>query len=118
MIDLKENWTPTQAEFDAFAALSGDDNAIHTDPAFCAETTFGRTVSHGMLLYTKLWGMIKRHDASLSQSHQSMMFPNPAYSGETLTLHIVEDRPGHVHMRVARLADGADCLIGEADFSC
>src|SRR5210317_380667 len=48
----------TQADFDAFAELSGDDNPIHVDPAFCAKTRFGRTVSHGMLLSTVLRGLI------------------------------------------------------------
>ena len=48
----------TQADFDAFAELSGDDNPIHLDPAFSANTRFGRTVSHGMLLCTVLRGLL------------------------------------------------------------
>lgn len=118
MIDLTENWTPTQAEFDAFAAVSGDDNAIHVDPAFCKETAFGRTVSHGMLIYSKLWGMLKRHNPALSQLSQSMMFPNPAFTGEPLELRITEDSPGNLSMRVTRLADGAECLVGKAQITC
>src|SRR5688500_2787 len=46
----------SQAEFDLFARISGDNNPIHVDPEFSARTRFGRTVSHGMLLYTVLWG--------------------------------------------------------------
>lgn len=118
MLDLQEVWVPTQAEFDAFAAVSGDDNAIHVDPDFCAATTFGRTVSHGMLIYSKLWGLLKRHDASLRQVSQSMMFPNPAFTGEALDLRIVETSPGQLTMRVTRVADGAECLVGEAEVTC
>jgi acyl dehydratase len=32
-----------------FAALTGDDNRIHTDPEFSKTTIFGRQVAHGLL---------------------------------------------------------------------
>lgn len=118
MIELQEHWTPAQAEFDAFAKVSGDDNAIHVDPAFCAGTGFGRTVSHGMLIYSKLWGMLKRHDAEIAQVSQSLMFPNPAFAGEELSLRIAQESPGRVMMLVTRVADGAECLVGEAEITC
>lgn len=118
MLDLKERWTPTQADFDAFAQVSGDDNAIHVDPEFCANTTFGRTVSHGMLLYAKLWGMLKQHDPSLTTTSQSLMFPNPAFAEEPLDLSITEEGQGHVSMRVIRVDGGAECLIGKAEIQC
>ncbi len=115
MINIQERWTPTQDDFDAFARVSGDDNAIHVDPDFCATTAFGRTVSHGMLLYAKLWGMLKQHDPSLNTTSQSLMFPNPAFAGEPLDLSIEQGMQGSLSMRVVRIADGAECLIGEAD---
>ncbi|MCG7493268.1 MaoC/PaaZ C-terminal domain-containing protein [Thalassobius sp. Cn5-15] len=118
MIELSEVWTPTQGDFDAFARVSGDDNAIHVDPDFCAQTTFGRTVSHGMLIYSKLWGMVRRYDPSLRQVSQQMMFPNPAFTGEELLLEITEHRPNILTMRVTRSADGAECLTGEAEVTC
>lgn len=118
MIDLQECWTPAQAEFDAFARVSGDDNAIHVAPEFCAETAFGRTVSHGMLIYSKLWGMLKRHNPAVTQVSQRMMFPNPAFTGEELSLRITEETSGCLKMRVTRVADGAECLVGEAVISC
>ncbi|UWQ57693.1 hydratase [Leisingera caerulea] len=118
MIDLQEYWTPAQAEFDAFADVSGDDNAIHVDPVFCASTAFGRTVSHGMLIYSKLWGMLKRHDEDLAQVSQSLMFPNPAFAGEELSLRIAQEAPGRVKMLVTRVSDGAECLVGEAEITC
>ncbi len=39
---LKQEWVPTQEEFDIFAHVSGDDNPIHVDPEFSARTRFGR----------------------------------------------------------------------------
>ena len=50
----------TQADFDVFAELSGDDNPIHVDEKFSAKTRFGRTVSHGMLLAAILRGLLDR----------------------------------------------------------
>ena len=46
--------TFTQRDYDRFAALSGDDNPIHVDPEFARTTRFGRTLCHGMLLYSTL----------------------------------------------------------------
>lgn len=44
----------TQEDFDRFARLTGDNNPIHVDPQFSARTRFGRTVAHGMLLYSTI----------------------------------------------------------------
>ena len=44
-------FTVTQQIIDQFAALSGDDYWIHTDPARAkAESPFGTTIAHGMLV--------------------------------------------------------------------
>src|SRR3546814_11575937 len=72
----------SQAEFDLFARISGDNNPIHVDPDFSSRTRFGRTVSHGMLLYTVLWGLVQAHYPGARQSAQTLMFPNPAYRSE------------------------------------
>lgn len=78
----------TQAEFDRFAELSGDDNPIHVDPAFSAATRFGRTVAHGMLLYTALWGLIRRQFPGAVQESQDLMFPAPTYADEPVFLEV------------------------------
>tara|TARA_R110002020_G_scaffold18929_9_gene65352 strand:+ start:608 stop:964 length:357 start_codon:yes stop_codon:yes gene_type:complete len=111
-IDLTATWTPTQAEFDLFAAISGDDNPIHVDPAFSARTAFGRTVSHGMLIYTKLWGLVTRAHPEVTQMSQTMMFPNPCYTGEKVALTVSGDCPGTLTVRALRAADGAELLVG------
>ena len=41
--------TITEADIVAFAGLSGDYNAIHTDAEFSRTTPFGRRVAHGLL---------------------------------------------------------------------
>ena len=114
-LTLSQRWTPTQAEFDAFAAVSGDDNPIHVDPEFSARTSFGRTVSHGMLLYSKLWGLLMAARPETRQISQSMMFPNPCFTGEEVELTVAGEAPGLIEVRAARVADGAELLVGHAE---
>lgn len=109
----REEWVPTQDEFDAFARISGDDNPIHVDPAFSARTRFGRTVSHGMLIYARLWGMLRRLHPDAPQRMHSMMFPNPAYAGEPVVLEISRTGEGHLAVLAMRKADGLTLLQGE-----
>lgn len=111
---LSETWTPTQAEFDAFATLSGDDNPIHVDPEFSARTRFGRTVSHGMLIYTRLRGLLAMAAPGRRQQVQALMFPNPAYAGEELALELTETAPGRFDMVARRVSDGAVVTQGTA----
>jgi acyl dehydratase len=46
---VTEKRTITENDIMAFAALSGDNNRIHTDPEFSKTTVFGRQVAHGLL---------------------------------------------------------------------
>ncbi|SDT89697.1 MaoC/PaaZ C-terminal domain-containing protein [Stappia sp. ES.058] len=107
-------WTPAQADFDRFAALSGDDNPIHVDPAFSARTRFGRTVSHGMLLYSRLWALIRTRWPGRRHAMQELMFPNPAYADEELTIAIapVASDPDELSISIRRVGDGAEVLRG------
>jgi acyl dehydratase len=115
MPDLTDRWVPTQAEFDAFARVSGDDNAIHVDADFAARTAFGRTVSHGMLIYARLWALVMRQRPGTRHLRQTLMFPNPAYAGEELELAVREAGPGRLTLCARRVADGAEVLLGEAE---
>lgn len=103
--------TLTQADFDRFAELSGDDNPIHVSPAFSAQTRFGRTVSHGVLLLTILRGLAERLAPGARQISQSAMYPAPTFAGEPMrfTAEIVARKADGVEiaMRAARVADGA-----------
>jgi acyl dehydratase len=46
---VTEKRTITEDDIMTFAALTGDDNRIHTDPEFSKTTMFGRQVAHGLL---------------------------------------------------------------------
>jgi acyl dehydratase len=77
-----------QSDFDRFAALSGDDNPIHVNPDFAAHTKFGRTVAHGMLLYSTICGGLFRSFPNRVQITQELMFPNPTYADEQIIVRL------------------------------
>ena len=115
---LSASWTPTQADFNLFAALSGDDNPIHVDPHFSARTRFGRTVAHGMLLHARLWGMIREAYPGRAHQVQNLMFPAPSYADEALRIDIVQrdGAPDVLDITITRTADETVTLTGECIF--
>lgn len=77
----------TQAEFDEYARLSGDDNPIHVDPEFAATTRFGRPVAHGMYLYAILQAALARLTGGpIRLSCQEFMFRAPTFTGDPLVM--------------------------------
>lgn len=53
-VEVNQSWrsadrTITDADIVTFAALSGDYNPIHVDPAYAATTPFGGVIAHGLL---------------------------------------------------------------------
>jgi acyl dehydratase len=115
ILPLVREWTPTQVDFDRFAKLSGDDNPIHVDPEFSARTRFGRTVSHGMLIYSQIWALIRSAFPGSGHAAQSLMFPAPAFADETLCLTVdtVPDDPGRLELIAKRATDGEIVLTGQ-----
>ena len=83
-----ENHTLAQDEFNRFAKLSHDDNPIHVDPEFSARTRFGKTVAHGMFLYSLVCGALAKHFPNASQATQDLMFPTPSFVGEELAISL------------------------------
>jgi acyl dehydratase len=104
----------TQAEFNLFAEVSGDNNPIHVDPDFSARTRFGRTVSHGMLLYSVLWGLIQARHPGAKQKHQNLMFPAPAYADEPLRFEVMPLGGNRFNVKVSRVIDGTVVCNGDA----
>jgi acyl dehydratase len=115
--EIVATWTPSQSDFDAFAELSGDDNPIHVDPVFSARTRFGRTVSHGMLLYSRVWALLRIRYPGRRHALQSLMFPNPAYAGEELAVRFSAPAPEGdaetIAIEISRTADAKVVLSGQ-----
>ncbi len=78
----------TQQDYDRFAALTRDDNPIHVDPAFSARTRFGKTVAHGMFLYSLICGLLEQRLPGATLLEQELMFPAQTYVGEQVTVRL------------------------------
>jgi acyl dehydratase len=109
----------SQADFDRFAALSGDDNPIHVDPVFSARSRFGRTVAHGMLLYaaiSRLLGTQLPGPGSL-QLQQQLVFLHPTPAGTDISVQLevlgVDPRADTAEIRTTiALPDGKSACEG------
>jgi len=78
----------TQADVDAFAALTGDFNPLHVDAAFARKTMFRRPVVHGMLsasFISTMIGTLLPGSGALWTS-QTLEFLLPAFVGDTITV--------------------------------
>jgi acyl dehydratase len=80
----------SQEDFDRFADLTGDNNPIHVDPEFSARTHFGKTVAHGMLLYSTICRVLSTQypGSGLLQIKQDMMFQNPTFADTEIAVKI------------------------------
>jgi acyl dehydratase len=107
-----------QSDFDSFAVLSGDDNPIHVDPQFSANSRFGRTVAHGMLLFTVLRGLMDSLLPGARVVSQDLMFPAPSYADEALLFEVQlipgEDGGAAADMSVRRASGGEVTCSGRA----
>ena len=110
----------TQEDFDRFARVSGDDNPIHVDAAFAARTRLGRTLAHGMMLYSIVVHLIRAELLPGSvELEQDLVFPGPIFAGDELVIDAevvrVDAELGRVevrtrvrrHRRTASAARGA-----------
>jgi acyl dehydratase len=92
--------TITEADFLAFATLTGDDHPIHYDEAFAKRSRFGGRVAHGLLLmaHTALGATgLSRHleDSMIAFVGQDCRFLKPVLIGDHIRseLEIAEVAP-------------------------
>ena len=80
--------TLSQEKIDRYARASGDFNLIHVDPAFAAQTPFGGTIAHGMLLLAYLSEMLTAAfgQAWLSGGRLKVRFKGAARPGDVVTV--------------------------------
>ena len=84
--------TVTEADIIAFAALSGDWNAIHTDAEYAAATPYGQRIAHGLLGLSIASGLAVRSgliEANVRAfTGLEWKFRAPVYIGDTIALHV------------------------------
>ena len=100
----------SQADFDRFARLSGDDNPIHTDPEFSTRTYFGQTVAHGLLLCSVLRSLVDQLLPGGNIQEQSVMFPAPTFADDPMRFSAeitqAEGAFTELSFEVRRVSDG------------
>jgi len=84
--------TVTAADMAAFAALSGDDNAIHRDAVAAATAGFAAPIAHGALGIAIATGLASQlgltRGTLLALAGLSWRFRAPILDGDTITLHL------------------------------
>jgi acyl dehydratase len=84
-IEIGQSWTHdfifTQEQVNAFANITGDNNPLHINPEYAAQTAFRKPIMHGMLgacVFSKVFGTIKPGPKSIYLS-QTLKFLKPLY---------------------------------------
>lgn len=86
--------TFSETDVTTFAAVSGDDNPLHLDQAFAANTRFERCVVHGMLT-TSLWSALvgtRLPGPGCAYMGQELKFYKPVFVGDTVRAEVVVTR--------------------------
>ncbi len=85
--------TITEADVVAFAGLTGDWSAIHTDAVYAAQQPVGQRIAHGMLVVSVASGLAVRlgllEDTLLVfREIEHWKFSRPVFLGDTLRVRI------------------------------
>lgn len=117
-----------QASVDAFAAVTGDEQWIHVDPARAALSPLGTTIAHGLLTLSygpALTSRLLSLDAFphvLNYGYDKVRFPAPLRVGSRVRAHVVvtavDEVPGglQVHMSQVMTAEGLQRPVAVAEW--
>jgi len=113
-------WLLDRKMVDEYARLLGDDNPLHMNADFAAQTVFRKPIAHGAILFgliSRILGTSLPGPGTVYLS-QTLRFRKPAYVGESVTVRVslVEELPdleAILRTEVLR-ADGEIVAEGEA----
>jgi len=100
-----------------YAALVGDDNPLHTDPAYAEETVLEGRVAHGMLSGGVVSAALAELPGDVVYISQDLEFTAPVRPGETVVAEaaVVEDLgDGKVRVRTVAHAAADEAAAREA----
>ncbi|MBM6549995.1 MaoC/PaaZ C-terminal domain-containing protein [Marinomonas ostreistagni] len=112
--------TVTQADVQAFADVTGDNNPVHLDAEFAATTSFEKPIAHGMLTAGFISAAIgtKLPGPGCIYLEQSLKFRAPVYIGATVTTTVtvkeLNERRRRAVIETVCTVEGKKVVTGEA----
>ncbi len=112
--------TVTEADIKAFAAVSGDDNPLHLDEAYAAQTPFKGRIAHGLLAASYVSAVLGTQLPGPGAVYlsQSLRFRRPVRIGDTVTARVsvagIDAEKKRVTLETVCLVDGKTVVDGEA----
>jgi 3-hydroxybutyryl-CoA dehydratase len=112
--------TASDAAIRAFAEVSGDDNPVHLDEAYAAQTSFGGRVAHGMLAGAYISAVLgtRLPGPGAIYLSQSLRFRRPVRPGDEVTARVtvteLDASRGQVVLKTVCLVAGKPVADGEA----
>lgn len=113
--------TFTDEDVRAFAHISGDDNSIHLDEAYAAQSPFKQRIVHGMLTASLISAVLGCDLPGLGTIYlgQDVKFKAPVYIGDTVTATVEliqyrEDKRIATFKTICVKQDGTLVIEGQA----
>lgn len=110
----------TEADIQAFAAVSGDDNPLHLDEAYAATTAFKGRIAHGMLSASYISAIlgVDLPGAGAIYLSQNLRFRRPVRIGDTVetevTVAAIDADKARVTLETVCSVAGKTVVDGEA----
>ena len=79
-----------EADIESFAEISGDDNPLHMDEAYAAQSRFGARIAHGMLAAGLISAVLgtRLPGTGCIYLGQELKFKAPVYIGDEITAKV------------------------------
>ncbi len=112
--------TVTEADIVLFAQVSGDNNPVHLDEAFAAQTPFKTRIAHGMLSAAYISAVIGTQlpGPGTIYLQQALRFKRPVKIGDEVTtiatISEIDPVKGRVSIDTVCLVGGKPVIEGEA----